>query len=272
MPGSALWRHSSQGGEPLRGGSRTGETRRLREGLGPQWRPWPRPGPPCPSSGKEGHARNRILYFPWLQPLLQAAAVCRVSAPGPRSVALGRSGGWGGMSLATWPASGQPCPVVRCFYRLLLGSFSAWGDRPLDTQAASWEVWESWSQACGQKEVQDGSLDHLASQRLATALLLPGTRGCSHLWTCCAQTCVQLCSEHQAQPGPASPRLWEQKYSDPIDLVLLGQIDPSPINIWQRPFPWVPARKMNCRAIAGQALSEAPWAVVSPRRDGGAGN
>lgn len=43
------------------------------------WRPGP---PPCPSSGKEGHTRNRTLYFPRLQLPLQAAAVCRGSAPG----------------------------------------------------------------------------------------------------------------------------------------------------------------------------------------------
>lgn len=108
---------------------------------------------------------------------------------------------------------------------------------PLDTQATSWEVWESWPQAPGQKEVHDGSPDRLASQRLVTVLLLPGTRGRPHLWTCCVLTCVQVCSEHQAQPGPASPRLWKQKYSDPIDLALLEQIDPNPINIRQRPLP-----------------------------------
>lgn len=147
---------------------------------------------------------------------------------------------------------------------------------PLNTQAASWEVWESCSQACGQKEVQDASPDCLASQCLATALLLPGTWGHPHLWTCRAQTCIQVCSEHQAQPGPASPHLWKQKYSDPIDLALLEQIGPGPITIRQRPFPWVPAscyeRKMNCRPIAGQGLREAPWAVVLPRRDGASGN
>ena len=144
-------------------------------------------------------------------------------------------------------------PSTRVFLSPPAGSHSLPGaTNPLDMQATSWEVWESWPQARGQKEVHDGSPDRLANQRLAAVLLLPGTRGRPHLWTCCVQTCIQVCSEHQAQPGPASPRLWKQKYSDPIDLALLDQIDPNPINIRQRPLPWVPmsccGRNMNCRA------------------------
>ena len=197
------------------------------------------------------------MYFPWLQPPLQAAAVWRGSAPGRRSAAPGRSGRWGASHwppgqhqshgaqrsgffiTSCWEPFSSPGQPTHSTGRLQVGKFGSLGPQDLP-------------KAHGKKEVHDGSPDRLANQRLAAVLLLPGTRGRPHLWTCCVQTCIQACSKHQAQPGPASPRLWKQKYSDPIDLVLLEQIDPNPINIRQRPLPWVPVsccgRNMNCRA------------------------